>query len=152
MLSQGKSCGNDNMRRLRQMIVPNRKVQKLTSIRKGQYGGRPTALTQGSKRDSIPPFKFLGLYTYLLVVFVHDHFPQNAPVHHPVSLYLHKTKHIDLCERLFSHDTGTNGLSFQCQGERPFSILKGKIMCAWIFSVTLGFKLVSTSFNTPTSK
>ena len=92
MLSRGESCGNDNMRRLRRMIAPNPKVQKLTSICDGQYGGRPIALTQGSKRDSIPPFKFLGLYTYLLVVFVHGHFPQSAPAHHPVSFYLYKNK------------------------------------------------------------
>ena len=36
---------------------PNPKVRYLTSMRNGQYGRRPIALTQGSKRYPIPPLK-----------------------------------------------------------------------------------------------
>ena len=49
------------MRRSRPIIAPNLKVQQLASIRDSQYGHRPIALTQGSKRDPIPPVKFLVL-------------------------------------------------------------------------------------------
>ena len=45
------------------MIAPNPKVQLLTTIRDRQNGCHPIALTQGSKRDPIPPFKFLDLDT-----------------------------------------------------------------------------------------
>ena len=36
---------------------------KLTSIRDSQNGCQPIALTQGSKRDLIPPFNFLDIFT-----------------------------------------------------------------------------------------
>ena len=35
-------------------------THQLTSIRDGQYARRSIALTQGLKRDIIPPFQFLG--------------------------------------------------------------------------------------------
>ena len=60
-LSCGESRGNhDNVHRSHRMTAPNPKVQLLTSIHDRRYGRRPIALTQGSKRDPIPPFKFLG--------------------------------------------------------------------------------------------
>ena len=47
---RGESRNNDNVRRSRQMIAPNPKVQELTSICNKQYSRRPIALTQGSKK------------------------------------------------------------------------------------------------------
>ena len=62
-LSRGEPRGNDNVRRSLRMIAPNPKAQWLPSIRDGQYARRFIAITQGSKRDTIPPLKFIGINT-----------------------------------------------------------------------------------------
>ena len=49
---------------------------KLTSIHDGQHGRRPIALIQGSKRDLIPPLKFLAYISDNLILQVNKELKQ----------------------------------------------------------------------------